>query len=209
MSEPFLGEIKMLGFSFSPRGFTFCAGQLMPIAENQALFALLATQYGGDGRTTFGLPNLTSRLPMGFNMGDSQGLQAYPPGTMMGSQHHSLQVFEMPLHNHSATFTAEGEGGPAQLEATTEEGDASTPSPGAYLSQTKATGGPQDHPENIYKSGPTPGSLVSLGGVSGGGASGGTVQVGDTGEGQSFSIMNPVIAINFSIAIQGLFPTRN
>ncbi|WP_347330752.1 hypothetical protein [Marinimicrobium locisalis] len=93
------------------------------------------------------------------------------------------------------------------MKATTEEGDATTPSQGAYLSKTKATGGPQDKDENIYKSNPSDESLVSLGGVSG--SASGTVQVGTAGGGQPFNIQNPFMALNFSIALQGLFPPRN
>ncbi len=211
MSEPFIGEIRTFGFTYAPQQWTFCAGQFVTVSENDALFSLLGTNYGGDGRVTFGLPNLTSRMPMGCSMGtpNPPDFQSYPIGFMVGNQIHTLTTPEMPRHNHPATFTSSGGGGSAKLEATTEEGEASTPGEGMYLSQTKSTGGPQDQPENIYKSNPTPGSLVTLGGVSGGGGSGGSVTVDNNGGRQSFAILNPVVALNFSIALLGIYPSRN
>jgi len=76
MSEPFLSEIKMVGFNFAPRGWAFCDGQILPINQNQSLFALLGTTYGGDGRTSFGLPGLRGRAPMHFNTPHRQGQKA-------------------------------------------------------------------------------------------------------------------------------------
>jgi microcystin-dependent protein len=98
MSEPFLGEIRMVGFNFAPRGWAFCAGQLMSIAQNTALFSLLGTTYGGDGRVTFGLPDYRGRAPMSFGQGP--GLTNRVQGEASGSETVTLISSEMPMHNH-------------------------------------------------------------------------------------------------------------
>lgn len=93
MSEPFLGEIRVVSFNFPPKGWTFCNGQLLPINQNQALFAILGTTYGGDGRTTFALPNLQGRVPVHVGNGISLG-------EMGGEVAHTLNISELPAHNH-------------------------------------------------------------------------------------------------------------
>ena len=98
MSTPFLSEIKIMSFDFPPKGWAFCNGQLLPINQNQALFSLLGTTYGGDGRQTFGLPNLQSRVPMG--MGNGHVL-----GELGGEENHTLVLSEMASHNHPANCT--------------------------------------------------------------------------------------------------------
>jgi microcystin-dependent protein len=93
MSEPFLGEIKIISWNFPPKGWTFCNGQLMPINQNQALFSILGTTYGGDGMRTFGLPNLQGRTP--FHVGNGIVL-----GEQGGETSHTLNISELPAHNH-------------------------------------------------------------------------------------------------------------
>ena len=95
MSEPFLSEIKIFSFGFPPKGWALCNGQLLPINQNQALFSLLGTTYGGDGRTNFGLPNLQGRIPL--HMGNGQVL-----GQNAGEQVHTLSISELPSHVHPA-----------------------------------------------------------------------------------------------------------
>jgi microcystin-dependent protein len=95
MSEPFLSEIKIMSFGFPPKGWALCDGQLLPINQNQALFSLLGTTYGGDGRVNFGLPNLQGRTPM--HMGNSHTL-----GERGGEQAHTLSISEIPTHVHAA-----------------------------------------------------------------------------------------------------------
>ena len=99
MAEPFLGEIRILSFNFPPKGWAFCHGQLLPIAQNQALFALLGTQYGGDGRVTFALPNLRDRVPMHFGNGGTAGSVAI--GQAGGSENVALLPAHVPNHAHA------------------------------------------------------------------------------------------------------------
>jgi len=94
MAEPFLGEIKIISWNFPPKGWTFCNGQLLPINQNQALFSILGTTYGGDGRTTFGLPNLQGRMPV--HVGDGIVL-----GEQGGETAHTLNISELPAHAHT------------------------------------------------------------------------------------------------------------
>lgn len=95
MAEPFLGEIRICSFGFAPKGWALCNGQLLPINQNQALFALLGTTYGGDGRTTFALPDMRGRRPL------MRGQNAYPLGEKAGSDSHTLTAQEIPAHTHA------------------------------------------------------------------------------------------------------------
>ena len=107
MSEPFLGEIKMFGGNFAPRGYALCNGQLLAIQQNTALFALLGTTYGGNGQTTFALPDLRGRVPM--SSGQGPGLTSRTLGEMSGSENVTLLSNQMPAHNHSV-ITNSGNG---------------------------------------------------------------------------------------------------
>jgi microcystin-dependent protein len=97
--EPFIGQIMMVGFNFAPRGWAFCDGALLPINSNQALFSLLGTTYGGDGRTTFGLPDLRGRIAK--HVGTGPGLSPVRWGERGGAENHTLTVAQMPQHTHS------------------------------------------------------------------------------------------------------------
>lgn len=103
MSEPFLGEIKVISFNFPPSGWAFCNGQLLQINQNQALFSILGTTYGGDGRITFALPNFQARMPI------HQG-QGFTIGQRGGEVAHTLTINEMPAHNHPAMGAATADG---------------------------------------------------------------------------------------------------
>src|SRR5437868_5163476 len=105
MSDPFIGQIALLSFPFAPRGWAFCNGQLMAIAQNQALFSLLGTTYGGNGVTTFGLPNLQGRAPV--SSGQGQGLSPYSLGQAGGEAGHTLITQEMPSHTHGAATASD------------------------------------------------------------------------------------------------------
>jgi microcystin-dependent protein len=103
MSEPFVGEIRMFAGTFAPRGWAFCDGQLLAVSQNDALFSLLGTIYGGDGRTTFGLPDLRGRLPI--HAGQGPGLSNRRLGSKLGSEKETLTVNQIPSHTHAYTGT--------------------------------------------------------------------------------------------------------
>ena len=128
--DPFLGEIRLVPFTFAPRGWAFCAGQLLPINQNQALFALLGTNYGGNGRTTFALPDLRGRVPVGA--GASASGSDYPLGSSGGHETVKLAVSQLPSHSHAVRAN----GGPA----TSRNPAATVPAAGgAYAATQNAT----------------------------------------------------------------------
>jgi microcystin-dependent protein len=98
MSEPFLAEVRIVGFNFAPRGWAFCDGQILPINQNQSLYSLLGTTYGGDGRTSFALPDLRGRVPI--HVGSSNG-GSHTLGQKSGEERHTLSAAEMPAHQHT------------------------------------------------------------------------------------------------------------
>jgi microcystin-dependent protein len=113
MSEPFIGEIRMFAGNFAPRSWALCNGQLLAVSQNEALFSLFGTLYGGDGRTTFGLPDLRGRIPV--HQGQGPGLSARPIGRKSGAVTHALSVNELPLHGHvlAASTSPAGDQDPA------------------------------------------------------------------------------------------------
>ena len=145
MAEPFLGEIRLMSFNFAPRGWALCNGQLLPINQNQALFALLGTTYGGDGRVTFALPDLRGRSPL--HVGAGIGL-----GGMGGADSHVLTVSELPSHTHALSASSDV---------------ATTHVPGASLPAGKPRGGINRYaPAGSGNSTMHAGSLSSSGGGS-------------------------------------------
>lgn len=107
MADPFLGEIRLMSFGFAPKGWAQCNGQLLPIQQNQALFSLFGTTYGGNGQTTFALPNLMGRTPI-HSSPDAMG-------TMQGEENHTLSLAELPTHTHQLNATSAGGSTPAPL----------------------------------------------------------------------------------------------
>jgi microcystin-dependent protein len=111
MTEPFIGEIQVFAFQYAPKGWALCNGQLLPINQNQALFSLLGTTYGGDGRTTFALPDLRGRVPLGVGAGYTQGERA-------GEESHTLIAPEMPAHTHTPLASLAAASSPSPADAT-------------------------------------------------------------------------------------------
>lgn len=176
MSEPFLAEVRIVGFNFAPRGWAFCDGQILPINQNQSLYSLLGTTYGGDGRTSFALPDLRGRTPI--HVGRSDGGGDHRLGQKSGEETHTLAANEMPQHDHVMRASNAG---------------ATAPGPtGAYLARTSLAGG-------LAYSQPSETPNVSMGSSS----------VLNVGGGQAHNNMMPYLAVNFCIALQGLFPSRN
>ncbi len=148
MSQPYIGEMRMFGFNFPPRGWALCNGQLMPIQQYQALFSILGTTYGGDGIRTFALPNLQGCVPMHRS-------NTYPLGAFVGEENHTLSLQELPAHSHLVSaMTAAGSAGPEANAVLAGAAAGSnmyvssgvgTPVPLAALTVTPA-GGSQPHP---------------------------------------------------------------
>ena len=105
MSEPFLAEIRIIGFNFAPRGYASCDGQILPINQNQSLYSLLGTTYGGDGRTSFGLPDMRGRTPV--HPGNGSGLDPVQLGQKGGAETHTLSISEIPAHSHDLNATGD------------------------------------------------------------------------------------------------------
>ncbi len=177
MSDPFLGQIVMFGGNFAPRGWALCDGQLLAISQYSALFSILGTTYGGDGRTTFALPDLRGRVSM--HPGNGPGLSSRRLGERAGTEAHTLTLNQLPSHTHT-------------LNATTAPGTRSSPSD-ALLS-TYGTSAP---PSGPYSAGTTTDTTMHPGAV------------GNTGSGQSVSNIQPYQCVNYIIALQGVFPSRN
>lgn len=203
--DQFIGTVMIWAPNRAPRGWAFCAGQLLAVSANTALFSLVGTTYGGNGQTTFGLPDLRGRVPVGAGQGP--GLTNRQLGESGGVESETLLTTQMPMHTHMATFTPSGGGGgggAAELMASTAGGTQHEPTAGAFLAAgVDGTG----IPANIYTTNST--NTVSLGGISGGGggSGGGTVTVQPAGGSQPFNVMQPYQALNYIIAITGIYPS--
>ena len=184
-TEAYLGEISMFGGNFNIRGTAYCAGQLLAISQNTALFSLLGTTYGGDGRTTFALPDLRGRSPIA--PGNGPGLPSYTLGQRGGSAWSVMNLSEMPSHSHAATTTTA-----TTIGVSTTEGS-ETNIDGHYLA---------NHP-NAFNEDPTPGASMD------GATAASTTTIGNSGGNQAQYNMQPFLAINFLIYITGIFPSRN
>jgi microcystin-dependent protein len=201
MSEPYLGQIQSFAFAFNPRGWALCAGQQMNVQQNAALFALLGTYYGGNGSTTFNLPDLQGRVAIG--QGQGPGLQNYPIGQKSGVASAAMTVAQMPAHSH--TFT--GSTGGLSLKASSQNGVQSVPGSGTPPAYTLGSAVDDAGSLSIFLYTDAAPDITLNTGSSGGG--GGTGSIGNTGGSQPISLMQPVLAINYCIATMGIFPTRD
>jgi microcystin-dependent protein len=188
MSEPFIGQIMQVGFNFAPRGWSTCAGQQLGIAQNTALFSLLGTTYGGNGTTTFALPNLQGRTMVG--VGQLPGGSNYVQGQAAGTENTTLTQQQMPTHTHPTTAT---------LSATNDPGTDRAPVAGMFFSRAKDLNPTGTAQVAIYT--PTSTAPVALGGLS--------VNVAAAGGSLPVSILSPYLAMTTIIALQGIFPSRN
>jgi microcystin-dependent protein len=198
MADPFVGEIRIFGFNFAPQDWAFCDGHLLQVSQNQALYSLLGITYGGTANQNFALPDLRGRLPIG--MGAGPGLTARNWGTKAGQESVVLNALQLASHSHSINFS--GVTTTTTVKAATESGNIAAPIAGSYL----ATGKVGPSTANNYFNG-TPAAPVALGGVStqinvSGAAT------GSTGGNQPVPLLNPVLALNFCIALMGFYPTR-
>jgi microcystin-dependent protein len=133
MSDPFVAEIRIFPFNFPPKGWAFCNGQILPISQNTALFSLLGTTYGGDGKSNFALPNLQGSVPL--QQGQGQGLSLYDLGETTGTPNVTLIQTEMPSHNHLVQAYT---GDPADSRIPNNTESLGTPSPGLLYDPTNA-----------------------------------------------------------------------
>lgn len=182
MSDVYLGQIVMFGGNFAPRGFALCNGQLLSIAQNSALFSLLGTTYGGDGRTTFALPNLQSRLPI--HVGQGPGLSSYVLGQSGGSTSVTITTATMPTHTHT-------------LNATTTQADS------AAIANSLLPGRPTAGSKPRFYVAPMPNQPDPVPEVLN------TAVCGSAGGNQPHTNLMPSLCITFVIALQGIFPSRN
>jgi microcystin-dependent protein len=166
MAEPFLSEIRIMSFGFPPKGWALCDGQLLPINQNQALFSLLGTTYGGDGRVNFGLPNLQGRAPIHMGSGHTLGERG-------GEQAHTLSIAEIPTHTH--------------VEKASSTSGGNTPSGTSLFAVS--------NPQAAYGA---PSALVAMD----------PRAIGPVGGSQAHLNMQPFLVLNFSIALQGIFPSQ-
>lgn len=210
MSEAFLGEIKMVGFNFAPRGYAFCYGQLAEIAENQALYALLGDTYGGNARSTFGYPDLRGRTAVGTGAGP--GLTSYRLGTKYGYETLTLQTSQLPAHSH-ALMASKSDG-----KNSNPEGRVLAAAGAAALSGEVAAGIPVEG--NVRGTALSDGKTSQTGAISGSVISQpytdaapetqmGSTAIGNTGSGDRIENRSPFLAINYIICLNGLFPSRN
>lgn len=204
MSEPFLGEIRMVGFNFNPRGWALCNGQLMSIAQNSALFALLGVTFGGDGVNTFALPDYRGRGPVG--MGQGPGLTFINQGQMSGSESTTLTTLEMPAHNHIAAATATATSTGALQVASTSSNPSAAPSATNNVLAASG-GGPGSATIWSDQLGSTPITLANPETIST--TVGVNVTVQPTGSNQPVGLRNPYLGTNFVIATEGIFPSRS
>ncbi len=173
--DPFIGEISIFAGNFPPRGWAFCQGQLLAISQNNALFAILGTTYGGNGVTTFALPDLRGRVLVG--PGQGPGLQSYNLGDTGGQENVTLNINQMPVHNHVTT-----------VATNSNAGNSAAPN-GRTLAAS-------DQRNDQYTDQGGNGNLAG-------------VTVGTAGGSQPHENRPPYISINFIIALQGVYPSRN
>jgi microcystin-dependent protein len=197
MSGIYLGQIFQGGWNFAPRFSALCNGQLLAISQNSALFALLGTQFGGNGQTTFALPNLQGRSMV--HWGTGPGLSNIQVGQAAGAENITLLSTQMPQHTHTATFTST-----STLGASTTKATLQTPATGAVLSRTKDGATPGPSLPLVYLPSGTA-TDVNLGGLN----VAGTVTNAVAGGSQPVNIRNPYLGVTHVIAMFGIFPSRS
>jgi microcystin-dependent protein len=177
MSQPYVGQIMIFGGTFAPAGWMLCAGQLLPISEYETLFQLIGTTYGGDGQSTFGLPDLQGRVPL--HMGQGGGLSNYAIGQASGVENVTLTTQQIPTHNHLSQIAAS---------------PAPSSSPANNILANEAIGNAQ---ATCFSYGPFGGTQSALANAT----------LGITGGSQPHENRQPLLVLNFIIALFGVFPS--
>jgi microcystin-dependent protein len=189
--DPMMASIMMFGGTFAPRQWAFCEGQLLAISSNTALFSLLGTTWGGDGRTTFALPDMRGRAPIG--KGGGPGLTPRREGQMGGQEFVTLTQAEMPVHSHSAGNMS------VRMPANSSNGGSNDPTNRVPAGPNFTNEQRQTIPVNAYADSGNQHMAPAQ-------TSGST---GNSGGGQSHENMQPFLVVPFIIAVQGIFPSRN
>jgi microcystin-dependent protein len=179
MSDPFVAEIRIFPFNFAPKGWAFCDGQLLPLSQNTALFSLLGTMYGGDGKSNFALPNMQGNVPLFFGQGP--GLSLYDEGETGGSQTVTLLDSEMPSHSHS-------------LVATTASGTTADPNGMLFADGNWSFQGSSGKEQYYTVTAPAATMNAQM--------------VGFSGSSFPHNNLMPYLTLNFCIALQGVYPPR-
>jgi microcystin-dependent protein len=181
MASPYVGEIRCFGFNFAPQGWAFCNGQLMQIAQNDVLYSIISTTYGGDGITTFALPNLQGQIPM--HWGNGPGGFNTTIGQTQGTPQVTLTTNQIPIHTHAVTAVSVPSGGVPERTA---------------VAASNTFLGPSQPPNGVYQLAPSSVTAAfSNKAISGQGGS------------QPHDNMQPYLVINFCIALEGIFPAQN
>ncbi len=209
--DGYLGQMMVFAGNFAPKNWLFCQGQLLPIANNQALYAILGTYYGGDGISTFGVPDLRSRVPIGT--GSAPGITPYPQGCLGGYERIPLHINELPSHDHTASTVFTGGGAisgsaTASMAISNSDNSAGEEGNNAFLGKSDGTAiyattsdGSKLNPNAINVD--ASGMIVDFSGAHV------AVTIGDTGQGQAHYNMQPFLSINWVICVDGLFPQRH
>jgi microcystin-dependent protein len=180
--DPLLAMIFAFASNFAPSGYLFCSGQLLAISSNTAVFSLLGTTYGGNGTSTFALPDLRGRTIVG--QGQGPGLANYVLGQSAGSETTSIVTANLPAHSHAFNISSAA-------------GTTGTPGTTTYLSKAPSTGsGPNATVENMYTIN-APDTTLN------------PAAIGNTGSNTPISILQPYLAVSYIIAMTGVFPSRN
>lgn len=193
--NPLIGEVQVFAGSFAPQGWLLCDGGLHPISQYNALFSLLGTRWGGDGRTNFGVPDLRGRIPMGA--GNGPGLTPCQAGDKVGTESVTLTTTQMPTHNHTLDATFE-----VQIGASSNQGNTNMPSEGVVL----AEGFDKEMNEAIDNYAALGGSTVQLGGTSLEPTASTTEPSGSSGPHENIM---PSLVLNYIIAYEGTYPPRS
>jgi len=195
--EGTMAEVRLFAGNFAPRSWAFCNGQLLSISQNQALFSLLGTTYGGDGRTTFALPDLRGRIPV--SPGTGPGLTPFRLGQRSGSETHTLTALNLPPHTHGATFTQTAGAGSVTVNVSNST-DVSNEADDSYLAQGGTV--PEIYTED-------PGSITMKESSVTGITIAGNITVFNSGAGWPVNNIQPSLVLNYIICMYGLFPSRN
>ncbi len=194
--EAYIGTIMGWAPNFAPRGWAFCAGQILPIAQYSAVFSLLGTMYGGNGVQTFALPNLQGRVPIGA--GQSPGTSFYTQGEMSGVENTTLLQSQMPMHTHVAQSNLT-----TTIPATTTAATATAPSgTEIFAAPNGATDGGENVTVKAYGAATSANTTLQGGGVTG------SITIGVAGGSQPVSILQPYQVIQYVICLEGIFPPR-